>query len=182
MSELGYVPGGTALPAATKPVSGEAILSSLDRMDAIQEHGTKKGYDAGCRGSHCPGRDRVGMSCSQASIRYAGDMSYRRRVDGGLSAEAIWAEDQAEGVVMPKVSKADRRAEVVYDGEQSTVEDLFEEFDDEVEPEEIAARAVRVSRTSPEARSGPSGRRGWRCRLWGVCMGRTSRRGPRWPS
>ncbi len=132
---LGYVPGGAAVHAATKPVSGEAIVSSLDRMDAISGHGTKAGYEAGCRGSHCPGKEAVGMSCSQASLRYAGDMSYRRRVDAGVSAEAIWAEDQAEGVVMPKLSKRDTRALNTWADGETTVADSFEDFDDDEETE-----------------------------------------------
>jgi hypothetical protein len=128
---LGYPGSGDlALRAATKPVSGEAIVTFLERMDAISEHGTKAGYEAGCRGSHCPGKESVGMSCSQASIRYAGDMSYRRRVDAGLSAEAIWAEDQAAQVVMPKVTprvagKQTRRR--ITDEERATFRRLHSE-------------------------------------------------------
>lgn len=128
---LGYVPGGAAVHAATKPVSGDRIVTSLERLDAIQDHGTKKGYDDGCRGSHCPGKESVGMSCSQASIRYAGDMGYRRRVDAGVSAEDIWAEDQAAHVVMPKPNAKDRRGGSVWDGDQLTVEDSVAEYEAE---------------------------------------------------
>jgi hypothetical protein len=134
---LGYTPNGVQ-SAATKPVSGEAIVTFLERMDAIAEHGTKKGYDDGCRGSHCPGKDAVGMSCSQASIRYAGDMGYRRRVDAGLTAEQIWVEDQSAHVVMPKVNVRDPRGTVAFEGEQLTVEDSVAvyEADEDFEAEE----------------------------------------------
>lgn len=67
-------------------------------LDESLPHGTREGYAAGCKGSHCPGTDRLGMTCRQASIRYASDLSYRRRVDGGLSVEAIWAEDQLDRI------------------------------------------------------------------------------------
>jgi cytochrome c551/c552 len=138
---LGYTPNGVQ-SAATKPVSGDRIVTSLERLDAIQDHGTKKGYEAGCRGSHCPGRDVVGMSCSQASIRYAGDMGYRRRVDAGVSAEQIWVEDQAANVVMPKATRATRQAEQVWDGEQLTVEDSVAvyEADEDFEADEAAEK------------------------------------------
>jgi hypothetical protein len=142
----------------TKPVSGEAIVSSLDRMDAIAGHGTKAGYEAGCRGSHCPGKEAVGMSCSQASIRYAGDMSYRRRVDAGLSAEAIWAEDQAAGVVMPRLSTRDTRALNTWADGETTVADSVEDFDDEEETEPAPGidTVAAPSRSAPLAGSVPS--------------------------
>lgn len=72
------------------------VRASQIQLDESLPHGTREGYQAGCQGSHCPGVERLGMSCRQASIRYASDLSYRRRIDGGLSPEAIWAEDQLE--------------------------------------------------------------------------------------
>ena len=78
-------------------------------LDETLPHGTREGFAAGCRGSHCPGIDRTGMSCKQASIRYAADYSYKRRIDNGLSPEAVWAEDQLEQVDVPKRVDNDTR-------------------------------------------------------------------------
>lgn len=54
------------------------------------------------------------MSCSQASIRYASDLSYRRRIDSGMSPEAIAADDalEAEAVHIPDARGADTRLSV----------------------------------------------------------------------
>lgn len=73
-------------------------------FDETLPHGTVDGYKAGCKGSHCMGTELLGMSCRQASIRYAADYSYRRRIDGGLSPEAIYAEDQLEQVAVPAIT------------------------------------------------------------------------------
>lgn len=85
------------------------MKASEIQMDESLPHGTREGFTAGCKGSHCPGVERVGMSCRQASIRYAGDWSYRRRIDAGMSAEAIAAEDAHEGVVHQPSEDADTR-------------------------------------------------------------------------
>ncbi len=106
MGELHQYPSGTIVRR------GFAAESSLDRMEKIMEHGTKAGYDEGCHGSHCPGAVAVGMTCSQANTRFAGDASYRRRVQAGMSAAAIFADDQLNGTVLAKLN--DRTAERVY--------------------------------------------------------------------
>lgn len=130
---LGYPGSGDlALRGTTKRIDPFVPRpTAMDRIEAIQEHGTKRGYEEGCRGSHCPGKERLGMSCSQASIRYAGDMGYRRRVDGGMTAEEIWAEDQADRVVMPKVNVRDNRQRLAFEEPEVTVEDSVLDFDDD---------------------------------------------------
>ena len=139
-------------PVAKKVDPWKRPPTSLERMDAIEEHGTHRGYEAGCRGSHCPGVDLVGMSCAQAKIRYQGDMSYRRRVDGGLSAEAIWAENLLDGVKPPKVTTRDTRAVDVWNQEQTTVADLDDDFNDDAESVPALAVAVVGPLPSPQRR------------------------------
>jgi hypothetical protein len=98
------------------------------------------------------------MSCSQASIRYAGDMGYRRRVDGGMTAEAIWAEDQAAHVVMPKVNVRDPRGTTAFEGEQLTVEDSVavyeadEDYEAEEAPESVPQQQAESVAVSPGER------------------------------
>lgn len=72
-----------------------ALGSSVMGDDDVQ-HGTKEGRAAGCRGSSCPSA-AVGLSCSTAHRRYAGDWAFRKLVDRGLSpAEIVAAEGGVE--------------------------------------------------------------------------------------
>lgn len=156
-------------PVAKKVDPWKRPPTSLERMDAIQEHGTHRGYEAGCRGSHCPGVDLVGMSCAQAKIRYQGDMSYRRRVDGGLSAEAIWAEDQLDGVKPPRVTIGDPRGAGVWEDVQVTVADSVEDFDDEDAPGiDTAAMASLPAPQAAPVPSEPASASGGRTAKWAV--------------
>lgn len=65
-------------------------MSSADLFEDGFPHGTKAGYERGCRGhGSCPGVLDFGRSCSQASMSYVGDYTYRKRVDAGLTAGRI---------------------------------------------------------------------------------------------
>lgn len=87
--------------------ASEILLSDTIR------HDTRQGYKLGCRGSHCPGTDTLGMTCKEAFTRYASDFSYRRRIDNGLSPEAIAAEDMLDGQpTPPSVAAGVQRHEV----------------------------------------------------------------------
>ncbi|ALJ19557.1 hypothetical protein [Microbacterium sp. No. 7] len=61
-------------------------------MTAV-EHGTIQGARQGCRGrASCP----ASPSCSDVSLRYAGDWSFRRRIDQGMSVAEALAEQAAQ--------------------------------------------------------------------------------------
>lgn len=78
-------------------------MSSMDLFEDGFPHSTPAGYEAGCRGSHCPGKDEHGFSCSEAHVRYAGDYGYRRRVDAGEGPAEIAqgdAEERAKPVAL----------------------------------------------------------------------------------
>jgi len=82
-------------------------VSALALLEDGFPHGTRDGYDAGCRGRICSGRDLFGRSCSEAAIAYRGDWTYQKRVDAGMSAAEIHALELAEA----EEAKAARRAE-----------------------------------------------------------------------
>jgi hypothetical protein len=80
-------------------------MSSADLFEDGFPHGTKEGYDKGCRGhGSCPGVLEFGRSCNQASMHYSGDYEYRKRVDAGLGPAEI-AELERAAVPAPKPSK-----------------------------------------------------------------------------
>ena len=49
------------------------------------ECGTPQGYNEGCRGANCANHGTHRMTCTEASIRYAGDYAYRKQVDAGTA-------------------------------------------------------------------------------------------------
>jgi hypothetical protein len=52
------------------------------------EHGTPQGCNEGCRGANCAHHGTNLMTCTEASIRYAGDYQYRKQVDAGTATAA----------------------------------------------------------------------------------------------
>lgn len=62
-------------------------------------HGTPAGFELGCKNG-CPGAEN-GQTCEQAAIRYRGDFSYRKLVDGGATVEVL-----REPELFGKVAKA----------------------------------------------------------------------------
>ncbi|MCU1418701.1 MAG: hypothetical protein JWP32_2875 [Schumannella sp.] len=75
-------------------------MSGADLYEDGFPHSTKEGYDAGCRGSGCPGALDHGFSCAQAFQRFNGDYGYRKKVEAGMSPSEIVA---AEGAHAPAV-------------------------------------------------------------------------------
>jgi len=63
-------------------------MTAVDLLSDSFPHGTKEGYEQGCRGGWCPSKNAGGDSCVQASIRYRGDWEYRKAVDAGLPLPA----------------------------------------------------------------------------------------------
>lgn len=85
-------------------------MSSMDLFEDGFPHSTPAGYEAGCRGSHCPGKDEHGFSCSEAHVRYAGDYSYRKLVEAGVGPAEIAKQDAVQAPVAAKVSLPERVA------------------------------------------------------------------------
>lgn len=59
-------------------------------------HGSKDGYELGCRGGVCVGVEAFGLSCRDAKIRYSGDYVYLRRVQSGMTPAEIVAAEEAD--------------------------------------------------------------------------------------
>jgi len=66
------------------------------------KHGTKEGYELGCRGSQC----EAPVSCTQARIRYSGDYQYMKRVDAGMTPAEIASAELAD-VADARAAKAE---------------------------------------------------------------------------
>lgn len=69
-------------------------MSGADLFEDGFPHSTKEGYRAGCRGRACPGVAENGISCAEAYSRYQGDYGFKKRVDAGMSASEIVAEEK----------------------------------------------------------------------------------------
>ena len=66
-------------------------------------HGTFQGRQMGCKGSHCPGKESVGITCEALAIRYAGDLTFRRRIDAGATVAELLAEETSADEVKPEM-------------------------------------------------------------------------------
>jgi hypothetical protein len=78
----------------------------------MSDHGTPAGHRAGCKGNlACPNHGTSLPTCLEAGIRYAGDYTYRQRVERGYSPVDILMLEQAD-IVTLKASKTPARAPV----------------------------------------------------------------------
>jgi hypothetical protein len=83
-------------------VKGSEILLTPDFP-----HGTKAGYDRGCKGGSCP----AAIPCRDVRRRYLSDLDFRRLIDAGVSLEEIVSIDQAAAERDALFEKNRRRAE-----------------------------------------------------------------------
>jgi hypothetical protein len=83
-------------------VKGSEILLTPDFP-----HGTKAGYDRGCKGGSCP----AVIPCRDVRRRYLSDVDFRRLIDAGVSLEEIVSIDQAAAERDALVERNRRRAE-----------------------------------------------------------------------
>jgi hypothetical protein len=67
-------------------------VSALDLLVDGFPHGTKAGYDGGCRTANCP----APLACRDFVRRYAGDFAFRRLIDAGMTAADVIALEHAE--------------------------------------------------------------------------------------
>ena len=64
-------------------------MSGADRLEDGFPHGTREGYDQGCKGGWCPAGEEHGLSCSRARQLAAGDYRYQKLARQGLTPGAI---------------------------------------------------------------------------------------------
>lgn len=79
-------------------------MSSTDTMTAEFPHGTKAGFEQGCKTNPlCPNDGITEQTCKEAATHYRSDFAYKKLVDGGMSEHEAWqqmfAEDSAPVVV-----------------------------------------------------------------------------------
>lgn len=83
-------------------------MSASILHDTTFPHGTHRGYAAGCHGAHCP----APITCRDVRRRYAGDWSFRKQIDAGMTVQEILdaetAQERAEAEA--KAARAARRA------------------------------------------------------------------------
>ncbi|MFJ4173366.1 hypothetical protein [Microbacterium sp. NPDC089696] len=98
--------------------------------DANYPHGTPEGFKNGCRGGHCPAE----VSCRTVHTRYAGDFTFRRQIDAGMTPEQIVeAERAAEAAARPIVKRnanrvyARRVPGVANNPNQQAIKDLVDQ-------------------------------------------------------
>lgn len=144
-------------------------MSSADLFEDGFPHGTKEGYDRGCRGhGSCPGVLDFGRSCNQASMSYAGDYTYKQRVDAGMGPAEIAELERAAGV---KPAKAPMATTSVTPA-TVTVADSETPLGDLAEPVAVEKPkpAARVSGLTPEKHGTMAGYSAG-CRLKDQCPG-----------
>lgn len=71
-------------------------MGAAEMLEDSFPHGTREGYEKGCRGSHCPAAEDGYLTCFQARTRYVSDFAYRRRVDAGMSLAELAAADEQD--------------------------------------------------------------------------------------
>jgi hypothetical protein len=81
-------------------------MSSTDTMTAEFPHGTKDGFQQGCKTNPMCSNDGItAQTCKDAATHYRSDFRYKKLVDGGMPEHHAWqqlfAEDSAP-VVAPK--------------------------------------------------------------------------------
>jgi hypothetical protein len=83
-------------------VKGSEILLTPDFP-----HGTKAGYDRGCKGGSCP----AAIPCRDVRRRYLSDADFRRLIDAGVSLEEIVSIDRAAAETDAAIEKRRRRGQ-----------------------------------------------------------------------
>lgn len=66
-------------------------MGVADRLEDSFPHGTRQGYDRGCRGGFCPAGEEHGLSCRRARSLAAGDYRYQKLAKSGATPAAIAA-------------------------------------------------------------------------------------------
>lgn len=106
-------------------------MSSTDTMTAEFPHGTKDGFQQGCKTNPMCSNDGItAQTCKEAAAHYRSDFQYKKLVDGGMSEhdafQQMFAEDSAP-VVAPKPKPRART----------------KEFDEAVDAARVAVKPAR---------------------------------------
>lgn len=64
-------------------------MSSADLLEDGFPHGTRQGFEKGCRGGVCPAGVEHGLSCRRANMLAAGDYRYQKLTRAGATPAAI---------------------------------------------------------------------------------------------
>jgi hypothetical protein len=64
-------------------------MSSADLLEDGFPHGTRQGFENGCRGGACPAGIEHGLSCRRANMLAAGDYRYQKLSRAGATPAAI---------------------------------------------------------------------------------------------
>lgn len=79
-------------------------MRAFDLLDDSFPHGTVAGYFAGCKGRMCP----AAITCSSVHMRYSGDLTFRRRLDGGMTLTQILEADAQDAEAEKLAERAAR--------------------------------------------------------------------------
>lgn len=101
-------------------------------------HGTIEGFQDGCNTAHCPAE----VSCRTVHTRYAGDWTFRRHINAGMTPAEIVAIEQKQA---QEAADADLRAKKTERDQRST-----EARDAARERHNVARRAKRAANLIPE--------------------------------
>jgi hypothetical protein len=71
-------------------------------------HATLQGYEQGCTGQICEGRERFGWSCADTQRKYVGDYQWRKWLLADMTPVQIMAELEAEKVAARERVAAER--------------------------------------------------------------------------
>jgi hypothetical protein len=71
-------------------------------------HATLQGYEQGCTGQICEGREQFGWSCADTQRKYVGDYQWRKWLLAGMTPVQIMAELEAEKVAARERVSAER--------------------------------------------------------------------------
>lgn len=89
-------------------------MSLADLIEDTFPHSTIEGYQKGCRGRRCDGRDVHGFSCAEAMVWFRGEFGFRRLVKAGapvgVLAEFVAGQRAAAVESDREEAKAARRA------------------------------------------------------------------------
>lgn len=128
-------------------------MGAAEMLEDAFPHGTREGYEKGCRGSHCPAVEDGHLSCFQARTRYVSDFAYRRRVDAGMTLEELAAADEADAAEQrARIAAASSVMKKAVKPEPSIA--VTAEPTPEPEPEPTPARAPIEAALSLAAASG----------------------------
>jgi hypothetical protein len=119
-------------------------MSSHDLYEDGFPHGTRDGYDRGCRGNACPAGIEHGLSCKRAYSLGAGDYRYSRLVAEGRTPAQIAAVLDER----PHTHTAPPKPRIVIDDEDDTDTGLADEPEPEQE-ELIMPTPKTVARKRP---------------------------------